>query len=54
MNLEITLCCSFVITLITWILDTLMFRPNMSLKMTLVCSLIITMMTRILEVVRDY
>ena len=34
--LKIALCCSFIITLITGILDTFMFRLNMCLKMTLI------------------
>ena len=38
-----------IITLITGILDTFMFRLNVSLKITLVGSLIITLTTRILD-----
>ena len=39
MLLKTSLCFSFVITLITRILDSFLFRPNMSLKITPCCSL---------------
>ena len=48
-TLKTTLLCSLIITLITRILDTFMFRLNMFLKTTLLCSLIITLITRILD-----
>ena len=35
-SLKITLSCSLIITLITRILYTIMYRPNMCLKVTLI------------------
>ena len=50
MFLEMTFPCKLLITLITRILDTFMFRLNMFLKTTHCCSLIIThQITRILD-----
>ena len=49
MFLAMTFPCKLLITLITRILDTFMFRLNMFLKTTHCCSLIITQITRILD-----
>ena len=49
MFLEMTFPCKLLITLITRILDTFMFRMNMFLKTTYSYSLIITQITRILD-----
>ena len=49
MFLKIAPIRELIITLITRIFDTFMFRLNMCLKVTLFCSLIITLITRILD-----
>ena len=46
---QITLLCKLLVTLITSILDTIMYSLNMSCKMTLLCSLIVTLITSILD-----
>ena len=48
-SLKMTLSWSLIITLITGIPNTFMFRLNMCLKITLCCSLIITLITMILD-----
>ena len=45
MSGQATLCCSLIVTLVTSILDTFMFRLNMSRQMTLLRSLIVTVIT---------
>ena len=49
MNCQITLGCKFLVTLITRILHTFMYRLNMICQMILSCSLIVTLITSILN-----
>ena len=44
----ISLCCSFLITVIARIPNPFMLRLNMSLEISLVCSFIITLITEVL------
>ena len=49
MFFKMTLCCSLMVTLAASILDTFMYRLNMSCQSTWMCSLIVTLITRIFD-----
>ena len=49
MRIKIMMVSSFIVTLITGILDTFMFALNMFSEITLVSSLIVTLVTSILD-----
>ena len=51
MSCQMTLLCSLIVTLITSIFDTFMYRLNMFCQTTLLCSLIVTLITIILDTI---